>query len=127
MAVVILSPGNSLVCAGGQLELICSLTDPDSDLLEWTFAPATIFMDFHRAINAKTVNDNPPLMINSTSFTFSRISGNDIFPPKLVSRLLIDPITIGLNEIEINCTDVSMMETATVIVYVINRHSGTSC
>ena len=127
LAVVILSPsGNSHVCAGDQLELICSLTDPGSSLLAWIFAPATIFMDLsHRAIDTVSVNEYSPLMINSTSFTFSRLSANGIFP--LVSRLLIAPLTIGLNGIVINCTDVLMMETATAIIHVLNRHSGMSC
>ena len=120
LAVVILSPGNSLVCAGDQQDLICSLTDPGSSLLAWTFAPATIFMDLsHRAIDTVSVNEYSPLMINSTSFIFSRLSANGIFP--LVSRLLIAPLTIGLNGIVINCTDVLMMETASTTIHVLNR------
>ena len=115
--------GNSLVCAGDQLELICSLTDPGSSLLAWTFAPATIFMDFYQAIDANSLNDETS-MINSTSFTFSRISARGIMP--LVSRLTIDPLTIGLNGIMINCTDVSMMETASTTIHVLNRpNNGT--
>ena len=120
LAVVLLSPsGNSHVCAGDQLELICSLTDPGSSLLEWTFAPATVFMDLYRAIDTNSVNEYPPWMINSTSFTFSRLSASGIFP--LVSRLLITPLTIGLNGIVINCTDVLMMKTASTTIHVLNR------
>ena len=105
-----LSPsGNSLVCAGDQLELICSLNDPGSSLLEWTFAPATIFMDLQRAADAST-SDDTFVMINSTLFTFSRISPRGNL--SLVSRLLITPLTTGLNGIVINCTNVSRMETA---------------
>ena len=83
LAVVILSPsGNSRVCAGDQLELTCSLTDPGSSLLEWTFALDTFFMDLYRAIDTKSVNDHeyPSWIINSISFTFSRLSANGIFP-----------------------------------------------
>ena len=116
--------GNSLVCAGDQLELICSLTDPGSSLLAWTFAPATIFMDLYRAIDANSLNDETSV-INSTSFTFSRISARGHLP--LVSKLMINPLTTSFNGTVINCTDVSMMETATAIVHVVNRHSGTSC
>ena len=126
--VVTISPsGNSLVCAGDQLELTCSLTDPGSSLLEWTFAPSTIFMDLtHRAIDANSESDKTPsVMINSTLFTFSVISPRAYLP--LVSTLTINPLTTGLNGIVINCTDVSMMKTATAIVHVMNRHSGKSC
>ena len=105
------------MCAGDQLELICSLNDPGSSLLEWTFAPATIFMDLQRATDAST-SDDTPVMINSTLFTFSRISPRGNLP--LVSRLLINPITTGLNGIVINCTDVSTMETASATIYVVN-------
>ena len=107
------------MCDGDQLELICSLTDPGSSLLAWTFAPATIFMGLFRAIDAHSLNDDTPWMINSTLFSFSRISARDNLP--LVSRLTIDPLTTGLNGIMINCTDVSMREIASTVVYVMNR------
>ena len=106
--------GNLFVCAGDQLELICSLTDPGSSLLEWIFAPATIFMDLQRAADAST-SDDTFVMINSTLFTFSRISPRGHLP--LVSRLLI---TTGLNGIVINCTDISTMETASATIYAVN-------
>ena len=124
-AITISPSGDLFLCSGDQLELTCCLTDPGSSFLEWTFAPATIFMGLRRAIDVNSASNHPPLVINSTLFTFSRISARDIFP--LVSRALIDPLTIGLNGIVINCTDASMMETATAIVHVMNRHSsGTS-
>ena len=125
VVVIISSTGNSLVCVGDMLELICSLSNPDSNLLEWTFTPALIFANSERAIDANSPNNDTPVMINSTLFTFSRISARGHLP--LVSKLMINPLTTGLNGIMINCTDVSMMETATAIVHVVNRHSGTSC
>ena len=120
LAVVILSPsGNSHVCAGDQLELICSLTDPGSSLLEWTFTPATVFMDLYRAIDVYSQNDAVTAVINSTLFTFSRISARGIMP--LASRITIDPLTTGLNGSVINCSDLITMETASAtIIYVIN-------
>ena len=114
------------MCSGDQLELTCSLTDPDSNLLEWILTPATIFMDLLRAIDTYSPSDETAV-INSTLFiTFSRISARGNLP--LVSRLTIDPVTTDLNGIVVYCTDVSStMETATAIVYVMNRHSGMSC
>ena len=128
-AITISPPGDSslYVCSGDQLELTCSLTDPNSSLLEWTFAPVTIFMNLYRAIDGNSLNDDTPVIVDSTLLTFSRISPKGHLP--LMSTLLIDPLTIGLNGIVINCTAVSpIQETATTTVYVMNRHSsGMSC
>ena len=110
---VTISPsGNSFVCGGDQLELTCTITDPGSTLLEWTF------MGLHRAIEAYSPNDDISV-INSTLFTFSRISARGYLP--LVSRLLINPLTTGLNGTVVNCTDVLMMEIASTTIHVLNR------
>ena len=126
-AVTISPPGNSLLCDGDQLELTCSITDPGSSLLEWTFTPTTIFMDLYRPIEPSTPSDQTTThwMINSTLFTFSRISGQNEWP--LVSRLLISPVTTGLNGTVVNCTAIPIMEIASTTVYVSNRlHNGMS-
>ena len=108
------------MCDGDQLELTCTITDPGSSLLEWTLTPTTIFVDLYRAIEASTPNDQTSyIMINSTKFTFSRISAQNESP--LVSRLLINPITSGLNGTVVNCMDVLMMETTSTTVYILNR------
>lgn len=122
---VTLSPsGDSVVCSGDRLNLTCSLTG--SNILEWTFAPATIFMGLYRAIEANAPkNSDDSSMIGSSRFTFSKNSARGNLP--LVSTLLIDPVTIDLNGIVINCTGVSLLESATSIVYVVNRHSGMLC
>ena len=108
------------MCDGDRLELTCTITDPGSSLLEWTFTPTTIL---YRAIQASTPSDQTTThwMINSTLFTFSRISGQNEVP--LVSRLLIDRLTADLNGIVVNCSAVSIMESASTIVYVLNKHS----
>ena len=117
---VTITPGISFqVCDGDQLELICTVNDSESNVLEWTFAPATIFMGQHRAIENMGDQTFSIITINSTKFTFSRISAQKESP--LVSRLLIIPVTAGLNETVVNCTDVIAMETASAIVYVLNR------
>ena len=44
------------------------------------------------------------VVVNSTSFNVSRVSHQEMSP--LVSRLLINPVTIGLNGTQVNCTEV---------------------
>ena len=114
------------MCDGDRLELTCTITDPGSSLLEWTLTPTTLFMismDLYRAIDSSTPSDQTTThwMINSTLFTLSRISAQNEFP--VVSRLLIDPLTTDLNRIVVNCRAVSIMESATTIVYVLNKPS----
>ena len=113
-AVIISPSGNSLVCDGDQLELTCTVTGPGSSLLEWTFAPITLC----RAIDANSPLDQI-IMINSTLFTFSRILPRN--EPSLVSRLLMSPVTTGLNGTVVNCTDVLMMKMASANIHVLNK------
>ena len=120
---VTLSPsGITSVCSGDQLELICTLTDPGSNLLEWTITP----MSFQaRAIQAPTSSDQTThYMVNSTLFIFSRISAEKQSP--LVSRALISPVTSSLNGTVVNCMDVIMMETASAIISVRKLQDGMS-
>ena len=44
------------------------------------------------------------MVVNSTSFNVSRVSHRGMSP--LVSTLLINPVTIGLNGTQVNCTEV---------------------
>ena len=79
-------------------------------------------MGLYRAIEANAPkNSDDSSVIGSSRFTFSKSSARGILP--LVSTLLIDPVTTDLNGIMINCTDVSSLESATSIVYVVNRQS----
>ena len=118
---VILSPsGIVTVCSGDQLELICTLTDPGSSLLEWRIT-STTSISVQQAIEAATPSDQiSHFIVNSTSFTTSRISAQGQLP--LVSRLLINPVTIGLNGTVVDCTDgiIATVETASAIVSVIS-------
>ena len=43
-------------------------------------------------------------VVNSTSFNVSRVSHQRMLP--LVSRLLINPVTIGLNGTKVNCIEI---------------------
>ena len=119
-AVILSSSGITSVCSGDQLELTCTLTDPGSSLLEWTITPTSTFMSVQRAIEAATPNDQTShFMVNSTLFTTSRISAEDQLP--LVSSLLINPVTIGLNGTVVYCIDsIATMEMASAILSVIS-------
>jgi hypothetical protein len=46
------------------------------------------------------------MTVNSTSFNVSRVSGRDELP--LVSRLVIGPVSVGLNGTRVNCTERTM-------------------
>ena len=120
---VTLSPsGIAPVCSGDQLELTCTLTDPGSRVLEWSFTPTTSSLSFPaRAIEATGQgNQTTQFMINSTWFTTSRTSADGQLP--FVSSLLINPVTIGLNGTVVGCTDtIATMETASAILSVMNR------
>ena len=59
------------------------------------------------------------LIINSTTFTFSRTSAEDSLP--LMSRLLISPVNRGLNRAVMNCVDVETSEAASTIIELTER------
>ena len=128
---MILSPSGSLVfCSGDRLELICKVTNPESTLLDWTITPTLIMgSSLHRTVDVMAPSHlaSSQRMINSTNFTFLRISAQDEL--SLVSRLLISHITTGLNGTVVNCTDsVVTMETASAVILVLSRlNDGTSC
>jgi hypothetical protein len=111
---VTVSPsGIASVCNGDSLELNCTTS---GSILEWSFAPITFV--YKRALS--TTNQPPePLLIDETRFTFSRLSAANSLP--LVSTLLIDPVNMGLNGTEVNCTDVDTSEIVTTIITIINE------
>ena len=47
-----------------------------------------------------------PMMINNSTFTFSRLSGSNSLP--LTSRLTVNPVTSDLNGAVVNCFEGSM-------------------
>ena len=61
------------------------------------------------------------LMINSTTFTFSRTSAEDSL--SLMSRLLISPVSRGLNRTEMKCVDVEKSEACSFDSYRVHRES----
>ena len=60
----------------------------------------------------------PPVTINTTTFTFSRLSYRDSLP--LISRMTISPVSRGLNGIVVNCFEgFPSTESATTTVRII--------
>lgn len=102
------------------------ITDPGTGnlaILRWnaTLIPelnTTSPVSYDRTISSTAPTDqNAQIMGNSTNFTFSRVSAQNDFP--LVSRLLISPITNGLN---VQCRDELTLESSAVGVNVTNGH-----
>ena len=61
---------------------------------------------------------NSPLIINSTvMFTFSRLSTERDLP--LITRVIIENVSEGLNGVEMRCTDAGMINTATSTIQII--------
>ena len=111
-------PGVASVCSGDQLELTCTTS---GRVLEWAFA---LVLDnvVTRAYTKGLTTDTEapePLLINSTRFTFSRLSLPNSLP--LISILVISPVTVGLNGTEVNCTDVQTSETVSTTITTITK------
>ena len=109
------------VCGGDQLELICTTT---GSFLEWNFSliptGETNAMTYSRILTALSSSaDISPLILENSSFTFSRISAQNTLP--LISRLLINPVSAEPNRIEVNCADIETSETASTLVQIINE------
>ena len=117
-AVMISPPGMASVCSGDQLELTCTTS---GSILEWAFvlipenaAPRT----YTRGLTIDTQAPEP-LLINSIRFTFSRLSRPNTLP--LISILVINPVSVGLNGTEVNCTDVQTSDTGSTTITTINK------
>ena len=118
IGVVEISPsGVAPVCqVGDQLELTCSVTGA---FLRWQFTviledgTARTFMPDVTAGGSSGVPS--PRMANSTSFTFSRLSTQP-----LTSRMTINPVSEGLNGVQVNCVDVETSESATTTIRIVD-------
>ena len=92
------------VCqAGDQLELIYNTTGPE---LSWEFTAISesgSAMTYMPApVESAGPSGVPPsVIINTTTFTFSRLSYRDSLP--LISRMTISPASSGLNGTVVNC------------------------
>ena len=59
----------------------------------------------------------PPVTVNSTMFTYSRLSARDRLP--LISRLIISSVSEGLNGVEVSCMDLEASESTTTTIRII--------
>ena len=60
-----------------------------------------------------------PIVVNSTTFTLIRDSGEGVLP--LIFTLSIDPVSIGLNGTVVNCTDPrNMLISASTTIQIID-------
>ena len=121
---MIISPsGVVTVCSGDQLELICMITDSGADftVLQWNATlniNTTSPMSYERRISSSSPNDQyQQFVVNSTTFTSSRVSAQNEFP--LVSRLLINSVTNGLS---VRCRDDTTLGSSTSIISITNGH-----
>ena len=128
-AVTIAPSGTISVCNGDQLELTCMITDSGHrsfSILVWnvtlisgdeTIPPVT----YTPAISPSSPTDQRiRRIVNSTSFTFSRISPQNSFP--FVSRLLISSVSSRVDGTEVNCLDALTSESSSTTV--VNITSG---
>ena len=107
----------ALVCPeGDQLELICTIA---GEFKRWEFKVALdsglpqIFMP---GITPDGVA--PPVTVNSTTFTVSRLSALD--SSTLISRMTINRVSEGLNGVTMSCVDVMSSESANTTIRIVN-------
>ena len=117
---VTLSPsGVAPVCSGDQLELMCTIT---GELLQWRFrvfrGDETSATQLTRAVSS-TSPATSYLIVNSTVFNFSRISAHNSVP--VMSRLVISPVSNGLNGTVMSCVEVHRREVASTTIIVGER------
>ena len=115
-------PGVAPVCSGDQIELTCTLMS--QGLLEWQFTLTPVNTTSPRFVSqaiSRTSTENQlfSLVIDSNTFTFSRISAQNSSPLK--SMLLINPVTNNLNSTEVSCVAVATSESATTTIYTITN------
>ena len=105
--------------AGDQLVLTCSVTGA---FLRWEF---TVIRESGSPVTfmPNVIADGPsgvasPVMVNSTTFTFSRLSAQDSSP--LISWMTINHVSEGLNGVQMSCMDVEASQSATTIIRILD-------
>ena len=123
--VVEISPSSvAPVCqVGDQLELTCTTT---GIFLRWeiTVFPENVTHIQTPIQSIGTSGIPPPLMISSSTLNFSRISGPNSSP--LISRMVVNPVSSGLNGTVVNCFEGSSSTDtlATTTIQVIDPGRG---
>ena len=111
--------GVAPVCqAGDQLELTCSVTGV---FLRWDFTVAGAQMPFGTAPVSAGGSSGvpPPVLVNSTRFTFSRLSTQP-----LRSTMTVSTISEGLNGVQVNCVDIETSESAFTTIHIVDAARG---
>ena len=116
---VMISPsGVATVCSGHQVELTCSTSGRNTSIVihEWSFSfvPNTLAI-----VSDGPGNQMSYLLVNSMTINFSLVSSEDSLP--LISRLLISPVSDGLNGSSVSCTDLTTLESMTTSINVIDN------
>ena len=124
-----LNPAHAQVCVGEQLEITCTTNET---ALLWNFVPhlmdnqGTSLQREWFIASEDLTQQLQQFTINSTFFTFLRISMRDNSP--LVSTLTIINSSNALNMLNVSCTEVIGVELAmsvlTTIIIVGNTHTG---
>ena len=119
--VVEISPsGVAPVCQeGDQLELMCTVPGM---FQSWDFTVILgngAVMNFMHSVTADGPSGvPPPITVNSTTFTYSRLSTRDRVP--VISRMIISSVSGGLNGVEVSCVDLEALESATTTIQIIS-------
>ena len=113
------SPVAPVCQAGDQLELTCNTTAGIAIEHRWEF---TVFPEnvthTGRPVESIGVSGIPPLLaINTSTITFSRLSGpNDL---SLISRVTVNPVSIGVNGTVVKCIDIDTNSVAITTIYIL--------
>ena len=101
---------------GNQLELTCTIA---GEFKRWVFI-VTLDSGLPQIFMPGVSPDGvaPPLTINSTTFTVSRLSAPD--NSTLTSRMTIDRVSEGLNGVTMSCVDVMSSESANTTIRIVN-------
>ena len=113
--------GVAPVClVGDQLELTCSSSSGIEHRWEFTVFPENVTYT-PRPITFLGASGIPtsPLTISTSTITFSRLSGQGSLP--LVSRIVVSPVSSGLNGTVVNCFEgsTSTDSVAATTIYII--------
>ena len=107
------SPVAPVCQAGDQLELRCSVPGV---FLSWEFNVPGTQVPFSPVVTAGGSSGvPPPLMVNSTRFTLSRLSTQP-----LTSGMMINNVSEGLNGVQVNCVDVETSESAATTIRILD-------
>ena len=109
------------VCrVGDPLQITCTAS---VEFIRWNLGVVNEHgMNEEITVSRNSRDSSPPprqLIINSTTFTFTRTSAEDALP--LISTLSINSVNISLNETEVRCMDANNpMTSASTTIYIID-------